>query len=239
MTAGTLARVFKGSSEAAYQQMLLREKTAERERRERRDDLDNKSAELMEFAVAMISSTEASEFRIELDHYDAATIEALQRNEMELTRVEQKLDEMFAKAYALPDGRRVFKTEDGLRVFDENGQELDGSIIDPDMIEDFRPRWEPVKDTIDRRDALATERAEILDYQEKLDEARQRLDDGDLTREEFDNLRETLKADMPEAVRTQIPELQEANLSVTPEVPTVSEDLAISADMIPSAFKPG
>ena len=45
-----------------------------------------------------------------------------------------------SQAYLLPDGRRVFKTEDGSRVFDEHSIEV--TDFDPETIEDWRPRRE-------------------------------------------------------------------------------------------------
>ena len=41
---------------------------------------------------------------------------------------------MLAKAYVLDDGRRVFETADGARVYDEFGEFVPPEIIDPDLI---------------------------------------------------------------------------------------------------------
>jgi DNA repair ATPase RecN len=142
------------------------------------------------------------------------------------------------KAHVLPDGRRVFETEDGLRVFDEHGRELDASTISPEEIEDSRPRWETAKQAIDRLDALTQEREHLLVYQEKLDHARERLDAGDLTREEFDNLRDELKDDMPESVREQLSELEQEQETAAEPDATPAEELKISDDMVPATSKP-
>jgi hypothetical protein len=229
-----LRRLFRESSGEAYRLAARQHQLAEKERRERKEQMDSEASEFMDLAMAMITIDDANEFRTELDTYDAATIAALQENERDLIRIQQRLDHYFAQAYVLPDGRRVFKTEDGLRVFDEHGQELDSSVIDPAMIEDYRPRWEPVRSMLDRRDTLLEERADILDYQQKLDDARERLDGDDLTRGEYEQLRKDLKAEMPGAVRAQVPDLVDDFQANPPAAPTTADvELDIADDMVP------
>ncbi len=87
--------------------------------------------------VVMATDTELADFNVTLDAYDAATVDALMENEEHLKAVRQELKILLDQAYVLPDGRRVFKTEDGTRVFDEQGVEV--KDIDPDAIEDWRP----------------------------------------------------------------------------------------------------
>ena len=218
---GDLSRAFRTSTGAvAHQRFLLRQQEKERERRERNEDARNDDAELMDFAMVMVSAAEIDAFRLDLDQYDAATVGALQENERELIEVRERMDHLLGQAHTLPDGRRVFKTEDGLRVFDELGAEVDASTIDSDLIDDFRPRWETYKPELDRLSVLMEQRAELLAYQQKLDEARDRLDRGDLTREEFDALRDDMKVAMPDAVRSHIPELADSQ-EPTPEAETL------------------
>ncbi|WP_186388787.1 hypothetical protein [Stappia sp. TSB10P1A] len=228
---GDLGRVFRTSAGlAAHLRAFQRQQEEERLRRDRRQDAQGDEAELMDFAMVMVSASEMETFRVELDSYDTATIAALQENERNLMQARERLDELFAKAHVLPDGRRVFKTEDGLRVFDEHGQELSDTTIHPTEIDDKRPRWETARDAIDQYEALTQEREAILTYQQKLDAARERIDAGEISREEFDELRDELKTAMPEAVRAQAPELAS-------EI-AMDTDLAIEDDMIPSSFTP-
>lgn len=129
---GDLGRAFRASTEsAAYQQFLMREREQERLRKDRIDELRGDEAELSSFADAIVSASEIAEFEVDLDRYDTATVAALQENEVQLAQVRERMDALLGQAYVLPDGRRVFKTEDGLRVFDESGKELDASTIDP------------------------------------------------------------------------------------------------------------
>lgn len=240
MTAGALGREFKVRTEAAYREALRRHQfeLAERERRERREDIQDDAAEAMDFAMSMVTIAEMDEFWVELDHYDTATITALQENERELLIARENLDKLFAKAHVLPDGRKVFETQDGLRVFDQFGQEVPADVIKPDEIDDSRPRWETAKAAIEEHRALLNERAELLEYQGKLDEARERLDKGDMTREEFDKLREDLKSTMPEAVREQFPELEQEQHAEAATRATPAEELDISDDMVPTSSAP-
>lgn len=239
VTPGALGRVFRGSTEPSYRETILRHQLAERERRERREEIESDAAEDMDFAMAVVSVAEMEEFHIDLDCYDAATIAALQENEIALDLILKQKEEFLVRAFVLPDGRRVFKSEDGIRVFDEFGAELDPADIDPNFIEDQRPKWETYKPILEESIRLIHERRALLDYQEKLDAARERLDAGDMTREEFDKLREELKADMPKAVREQIPELADEQ-QPEPEAADAHEniDLDITEDMAPTSSTP-
>ena len=88
----------------------------------------------------LASSEELAAYRVELSMYDTATVEALMDNQEKLDEVRDRIDVMLTEAYVLADGRRVFRTKDGLHVLDEQGQELSKDIIDPDSIADHKPR---------------------------------------------------------------------------------------------------
>lgn len=208
--AGTLRREFGGSSQAAVFQHFQKQQRAERQRRERDGREDEKGPDLLDMAALIISEAEIVAFRLEIDRYDTATIEALYANETALALIMQQKDDLLMRAYVLPDGRRVFKSEDGVRVFDEHGDQLAEDDIDPDLIGRAHPTWERYHPILHEEDRLIREREALLAYQGKLDEARDRLDAGDMTREEFDTMRDDLAATMPKAVRSYIPELASA-----------------------------
>ena len=233
--AGALGRHFRASAASDFAEALLRHKLDEQRRQQREDDINHNEAESYEFAVAMISAADVVEFRVELDTYDTATVEDLQVNERELIEARENVSKMLARAHVLPDGRRVFETEDGVRVFDEKGNELDASVITPGEIDDSHPKWEDYARARQRVDGLEQQRTDILDYQAKLDDARERLDAGDMTRDEFERLRADLKAEMPEAVRDQIPELADQKPEAKAEVPQAADRLDITDDMLPAA----
>ena len=241
--AGLLSREFASRVDAAHFQRFLQRQLDEQKRRDRKEDVAQASDGL-DMAVAVLTTAETVHFRADLDRLDTATVAALQDNLERQSYAREQLDDMLDRAYVLPDGRRVFKTEDGMRVFDEYGVEIGPDIIDPDMIADGAPRWEGYDAKKKFLKSLECEQAEILAYQAKLDEARERLDSGEMTREEHDRYREELKADMPEAVRQQLPELaDDPNAAVAAPVAEAAE-LDFSGDVAPSrptvsAFAPG
>jgi len=183
----------------------------------------------------MVSSAEIGAFRLEIDRYDAATFEALYANETALALIMQQKEELLMQAYVLPDGRHVFKSEDGVRVFDEHGIELGADDIDPELIGNERPSWETYERVFNEELFLRQERQELLDYQAQLDEARERLDAGDMTHEEFDALRDELTTAMPDAVRAQILELANEQEPAPDASAPASNLFDISDDMRPTA----
>jgi len=234
--AGELRRQFRGNAEALlHQQRFNREQREDRERKQQHEQSQDTTSDLLDLATVIVSADEIADFQITLTEYDAATVAALQANELAIDQVRERLDALLAQAHELPDGRRVFKTRDGLRVFDENGTELDVSVVDPELIADSRPRWEDYQPDWLRLQALEEERVDLLDYQHRLDDARLQLDDGDITREEFDKLRDDLVRDMPEAVRAQLPDAQADELDKARSVERDIE-LDIAGDMVPDSM---
>lgn len=238
LVAGGLGQAFRNSANtAAYLKHFARQQEEERLRRERKEDLAEDAGEVLDFALAVISASDANELRFELDLYGTGTAAALQQNEAELLLAREQREKFLVKAHVMPDGRRVFKTEDGLRVFDEHGREVDASTIDPNEIADYRPRWEAAEPAIREYNRLLDQRAEIIAYQDKLDAARDRLDFGEMTRKEFDDLRDELKADMPDAVRAQIPDMESTQKpDASADAGPAAETLDIPDDMEPTTL---
>lgn len=133
----------------------------------------------------------------------------------------------------------MFKTENGTRVFDEHGHEIAAEEIQPNEIADSRPRWETVEFARKHLVGLEQERTDILEYQQKLDDARERLDAVDMTKGEFEELHKDLKTEMPDAVRELLPEqtLEQAPQAVSQQ-DAVEIELDIEDDMVPTAAAP-
>lgn len=242
-SAGILGRAFRESAAPSDYKSMLR-----RHEREQRDRLDRKEQAREDDAdddrdlalAAMVSTMEINEYRIELTRYDVATVAALQTNERELLLARGRLNSLLARSYVLPDGRQVWKTQDNSRVFDRNGHELDPSIIDPDDIGDAYPRWEEARETIGAVDDLVRERDQLIDFQEKLDAARERLDAGDITRGEFEAMQDDLATSMPIAVRDQFPESQTPAAARSEDLDIGAGDIpTLTSQKIPGAFAPG
>ena len=189
-----------------------------RDQREQQELKADKSEEaFMEFAASIILATEieVQEFQAKLDTYDEATVKALMENTKALESINEKIQENLNYAYVMDDGTRVYKSEDGTWGVNEHGQRFDGNIHDMETIPSTKVTAEEAEADFNSRDMLQRERAEILEYQEKLDNARERPNSDDFTKEELDELDNELEAEMPMAVKRQMPNYdpsQETNL---------------------------
>lgn len=194
---------WRREDERRFDQQKLKEESDKKKEREREAEQES----LLDTAlVAMATDTEFAAFNVELDAYDAATVEALMENEERLDAVRQELKILLDQAYVLPDGRRVFKTEDGSRVFDEHGVEV--KDIDPDAIEDWRPHWEKYQNPFEREADLAKQREDILEFQKVTDEARAEAkkagENGGMSAERLEELRRKLADEAPDAVKVKM-----------------------------------
>ena len=178
----------------------------EKQKREEREHKAEQEAFIDMATMALASQVEVAAFTVELDAYDTATVEVLMENDEQMKSVQQELKVLLDKAYVLPDGRRVFKTEDGSRVFDERGVEV--KDIDPDLIEDWRPYWEKYENPFEREADLAKQRKDILEFQKLTDEVRAETKDaeenGGMSRERLEALREKLADEAPDAVKAKL-----------------------------------
>lgn len=185
--------------------------------------------------VAVVGPAEMQRIAERLAEHQEAVIEALQDNRDELDTSEERLEDLLGQAHVLEDGRRVFKTEDGLRVFDESGVELSPATVDARDIEEWRPRAETYLDELDDNVALRQQQQELLDYQSRLDAARTWIDEGsNLTQDEYDDLSDLLD-NAPMAVRTRLESSDPAYVSN--RMP--AEPISISETLDPDEPLPG
>lgn len=185
------------------QRLLLEMNTrvrAEQDKTARETERRRDTEFVMALQGALAPPQKIAEFTVKLDRYDTATVQALMDNERDILDVREKIDGMLLKAHVV-NGRRVFKTEDGNRVFDEFGAELKADEITPDAIDNAKPRWEAFSAARDEEKRLVQERKDLGDYQEKLDRARERTKDPKLTEDELLALDKELGNGMPERVR--------------------------------------
>ncbi len=241
VVAGALGREFGRRSDVLRQQHLMHQQREEKDRKARTDRADNEFSEFADAALLVVSSDEITSFRSELDSYDAATIAALNENRIALERVQERMEVLLDQAHVLPDGRRVFKTENGTQVFDEFGHEVDPAVIDPDQIDNSRPHWESYEPHFVAKIRLLNEQTKLFDYQEKLDDARERLDTGKITRAEYEELQADIRDSAPERVREHLPDSLRSK-EAAPDQPAASpakaEELDITADMLQSGSVP-
>lgn len=195
-------------SEWARQRRWFIKAKHEQQRREQMEERAEDSATALSAAATVASEIQVSEFKVKLDTYNSATVTALMENQELLDAVEDRLKAMLARAHVLEDGRRVFRTEDGTQVFDEHGQEVTAKEIDPGSISPDAPTWEVFSAGLEEQAQLQAERTEILEFQEKVDAARERVDAGEISEAELDELDADLLEAMPNAVREHVPGIQ-------------------------------
>jgi len=122
-------------------------------------------------------------------------------NERQFRDVRERIENMLLEAHVLPDGRRVFRTRDGRQVFDEHGQEVSSDVLKVDAIDPRKPVWEDFRSDRAEEARLVEERGQLQEYQQKLDDARSKANDGNLTSDDLDSLDADLEKSMPKAVR--------------------------------------
>ena len=187
------------------------------------------------FGMVLASDMQIAQFEAKLDTYDTATVAALMQNQQQLDAVRARITAMLQQAYVMEDGRRVFKTEDGTQVFDEHGAEVLPDELNPDLISGDRPTAEAYFKDINLEKALEAERTEILEFQEKVDNARDQISDGDITEAELEALEAELEDALPNAVRAQIPGFDAPNLKegfALPTNPTIQTNITTKIDSL-------
>ncbi|MFN3170701.1 MAG: hypothetical protein ACE37E_08410 [Hyphomicrobiales bacterium] len=201
------------ASDAIWSKLGKTEASRRRLHQEQQQRDDKKRAEakgmeddFVDLAIPMVQATTAQieAFTVQLDRYDAATVAALNRNANELELVRERIEDMLLRAHVLDDGRRVFRTQDGTKVFDEFGVEVAPETVTPDEIDPSAPTWEEYWSDRERHTELTQERQELLDYQERLDGTRERVTDGELSADELDALETELEELMPLAVQEEL-----------------------------------
>lgn len=215
------------SDQGSQRRWFIKARQDQQKRADIEDRLDNDILGLATEAI-MASQIQIEEFRVKLDTYDEATVIALMENQAALDLVNARLQALLDRAYVMEDGRRVFKTEDGTQVFDENGQEVGPDQLDFDLIDSSHPSWEAYKPDFERRNALDAERQGILDFQDKLDTARDKIAEGDISADDLDDLDADLLEAMPPAVARNMPVYE-------PPAPTPNVSSAFTASTKPSA----
>ena len=163
-----------------------------------------KEEQEIESLEKMATEQQIAAFQQRLDDYDTKTVDALMENGKALDKLGKELRQMRDNSFVLPDGRHVFKTEDGTRVFDEKGAEISPKALDPNIIGEHCTRWETFDAAHRAEQHLNSERHDLLEFQGKVDETRARVDKGGISKKELDALDADLKANAPPAIRQRL-----------------------------------
>jgi hypothetical protein len=236
MLAGMLSGEFsKGVDSRAHQRILwhLREQKERIEKLNPASQRNQNNDGPGEVSVSIISVEQFDLLQTEIDEYQLATVEALIVQEKLIEAARESLNQTLEQAYVMEDGRRVFKDRAGEKVYDVDGNELEAEMISADDIPDHHPRFEDYWEKRQSLERLEQEQGELLDYQSQLDRTEHRLRQGDVTGAEFDDLREALQQNAPDAVRRQIDGSTRPEFATDPSVQPVDLD----ADLA-NAIKP-
>ena len=217
---------------------------SKQEKEERRAKQEQALDEFIDLATGtiLIDVTEIDAYKIELESYDIAAIEAITKNNEILEQLFLEREHLLKNAHVLEDGRRVFKTQDGKRVFDEQGNPISEDEVHPDEVPNHTTTYEELQSITDRIEKHKTIADGLSDYQLKLDEARERLDSGKLTQDEFDEIKDDLQETMPIEVRRKLPGYdasQESDAKLETVTPTQAPKLNAADMSIDPALVPG
>lgn len=199
------------------QRWFIRAREDREQKQQAADKLDDNLAALASEVIAA-TEREIFEFQTRLDKYDEATVVALMENQELLDAVNTRLEAMLANAYVMEDGRRVFKTLDGSKVFDEFGAPVSRDELDYDLITPDMPAWETYQPDLLERERLLADRDRIYEFQEKVDGARAAAGEEGFSKAELDDLDAELLEAMPQSVRAHVPGMEPA--SATPNLKT-------------------
>lgn len=132
------------------------------------------------------------------DIEDAAA-RALSKLETEGEAAAQKLDEIKDSAATLPDGRRVYQTDDG-RLLTEDGEDVSARRGDVRGSTENTPSWEEYKRAKDALDDIERRKREIDDYmRDVIDPLKRRLADPNNppSKEELEEILRKLRESQP------------------------------------------
>lgn len=140
-------------------------------------------------------------FENDLSKYEALTVEEIMRLQGHLDALLAEREALLANTHVLPDGRRVFKTLDGQRVFDEHGIEVGQDIIHPDMIGDDKTRHETFLQNGSAIERTRRSLDAMHEFKDELDGIRDELGNKQITDEKLEELREQLESAAPVEIR--------------------------------------
>lgn len=134
-----------------------------------------------------------------LDRAEKATDNAIDQAMQDLLQREEALNELLDNANRLPDGTRVFRSEDG-SVFNEHGQPIDAEDAQSIVWKDGAPTYEDLMQQKQKMDEVRKRIEDLQHYQiDVLGRARDRMNDqhDPITPEEMEQIQDDIinKAD--------------------------------------------
>ncbi len=132
---------------------------------------------------------------------DAASYEALMEARERFEQAQQEMKTLQNNAHVLPDGRRVYLSEDGSYAIDEDENRLTEDEMAQVEWEAGHTTAEQYREGRNKLDGARQEVDKIQGYRDRLEAAREKLENGEgLSEEELDGLEDDITS-MPDAVR--------------------------------------
>lgn len=218
---------------SAYRRNPAINNAAQREERDAAEDSFYVFAEM-----ALASQEQVAAFRERLDLYDQASLAALRENEEKLRKAQQTLQDIRNQAYEItqPDGTIVRLYRDERSVRREDGAVVDPEVVRAEDVSQNPAQWSEMQAADRKVMKLERERLEITRYSERLKSAGKRVEEGELTASELDELEAGLVETMPDAVRRRYegPPLPVRDRETGTVKTTVDEEPALSTDVRPT-----
>lgn len=175
----------------------------ESRRRMRRAD-EAMDAALLELAAAVYRETQERLLTTFAIDTRAAKL-ALSDIDRRMAELARERAEMLARAPKLEDGRAVFRGADG-SLYAEDGEKLSDDAAARFAAEhgaelEHGASWQKYQGNLDDRDAFERERAEIIEWQTRRDEWRRKVESGEMTQEEMEELELQYEESIPDRVR--------------------------------------
>lgn len=250
-----LSEHFRSDDRSRYSEWLRNQRwhiKARKDHQRREHIADNTEDNLFASGVETVVATsiQIAQFQERLDSYQEATTIALMENRVALEQIEklliesqERLDMLLSRAYVMPDGRRVFKSEDGSFAIDEHGEDVSPDEIDFELLpeypsaESFLDERKIQEDLTGGKDKLLRERDDLFDFRDKLDRAEGELGKDGLSEDGLNDLEKDLLDAAPPSVMKKISGLvpEDAPKMVgsfnSKVVPTSSDDIDFTKEL--------
>lgn len=199
----------------------------ERRRRMRRADRDMDAA-FNELVMAVYRETQTRLLE-QFDTDQRASRLAVSEIDKRLVQLAREQAEAIERAVKLDDGRAIFLSEDGQSIYTEDGERLSDEVA-AELLEgrgeELRagPSWEGFAAFSREREELLKERAEIIEWEQRREELRARVEGGELSQDELEALEREYEESVPDRVQAQRDAATEAATLSVEELVTVSTD---------------
>lgn len=167
--------------------------------------LSGRRAPFDTFTFIMSQQEQTARLLQTISEAEIAAAEAHKAAQKREREAQEYLDQIRRAATQTKDGRTVYRTADGTKAFDDNGNELT-----PEEIKgiDWKPgaaTWEERRQAEDRREDARRATQEIEEYQDRLRKGRERIQSGNpLSDDELKEI-EAAVDNMPDSVRHHLP----------------------------------